>query len=82
MEKKLFTWIGLFIFGGLLLQVFIQLETKYYMEALISIAAGAIIYTGLIILSRKNRNAWLLSTGVLAGAAIVMIFLSPHLFAH
>ncbi|MBM7580244.1 hypothetical protein [Jeotgalibacillus terrae] len=82
MEKNLFTWIGLFIFGGLVLQVFIQLESKYYVEALISLAAGALIYSGLIMLSRKNRKAWLLSTSVLAGAAIVMIFLSPHLFSH
>ncbi|MFB1080985.1 hypothetical protein [Jeotgalibacillus sp. JSM ZJ347] len=82
MEKNLFWIIGAFIFGGLTIQVFIQLESYYYIEALLSILAAAVIYTGLVLLSRKNRKAFLMTTGILAAAAIVMIFVSPHLAGH
>ncbi|AJD91126.1 hypothetical protein JMA_18090 [Jeotgalibacillus malaysiensis] len=79
MEKNLFWIIGAFIFGGLAIQVFIQLETYYYTEALLSILTGAIIYFGLVVLSKKNHKAFLAGTAVLAAAAIVMIFVSPAL---
>ncbi|MDZ5711846.1 hypothetical protein [Jeotgalibacillus haloalkalitolerans] len=79
MEKNLFWIIGAFIFGGLTLQVFIQLETHYYVEALLFILAAAAVYCGLVFLSRKNNQAFLMSTGILTVAAIIMIFVSPHL---
>ncbi|WP_404409385.1 twin-arginine translocation signal domain-containing protein [Jeotgalibacillus malaysiensis] len=79
MEKNLFWIIGAFIFGGLAIQVFIQLEPHYYVEALLSILVGAIIYFGLVVLSKKNRRSFLTGTGILAAAAIIMIFVSPYL---
>ncbi len=79
MEKNLFWIIGAVIFGGLTIQVFIQLESYYYVEALISILVGAVVYSGLVVLSRKNHRAFLTATGFLAAAAIVMIFVSPFL---
>ncbi|TFE02925.1 hypothetical protein [Jeotgalibacillus salarius] len=82
MEKKLFWWIGAFIFGGLAVQVFIQLEPSDRVEALISIFVGAVLYSGLVLMHRRNKKIWLMSTGVLSAAAIVMIFVSPHLFGH
>lgn len=77
MEKYIFLWIGLVIFGGMFIQTFLQLTSSYFLEANIFIAISAAAYAGLVMLKNKNSNWFLLSTGALALAAVIMIFLYP-----
>ncbi|WP_227395429.1 hypothetical protein [Jeotgalibacillus aurantiacus] len=82
MERKLFLWIGLFIFPGMALQTLLQVESSYWIEAFIAIAVAAVIYTVLIVLKDKNRTAWLASLTLLGAAAVLFIFIGESVFPH
>ncbi|TFE03373.1 hypothetical protein [Jeotgalibacillus sp. R-1-5s-1] len=82
MERKLFLWIGLFIFPGMALQTLLQVESSYWIEAFIAIAGAAVIYTVLIMLSDKNRTAWLASLTLLGATAVLFIFIGESVFPH
>ncbi|MEW9502545.1 hypothetical protein [Jeotgalibacillus marinus] len=80
MEKRLFLWIGLFIFGGMLLQTVIQLDKfSYQLEAVIAITIASVIYAGLVIVKKKSFSFYVGATSVLAIAAVVLIFAAPLL---
>ncbi|TDL34932.1 hypothetical protein E2R51_04200 [Jeotgalibacillus sp. S-D1] len=77
MEKRIFSWIGLVIFGGMLIQTFLQLKSSYFMEASLFIAFSAVVYAALLMLKKKNFSGYLITTGAIAAAAVIMIFLYP-----
>lgn len=79
-------WIGLFIFGGLILQTFLQLELKKHgwdtrVEALVFIAISALLYFICVMLYQRNARfityVLLLLIGV---AATVLAIMAPMLF--
>lgn len=80
-ESKLFNFIGAFIFGGMGLMVFLQLDQAYKMiEAGIFIAVMAIIYFLGVLIYRKNRGIFVPYIAVLALLAVGMIFLQGLIF--
>ncbi len=82
--NSLTIWIGVFVFGGLILQTFIQLMDKAWstkLEALIFIGIAAILYYLIAILyQNKARTISLVLIGITGLVGVVFIFLSPILF--
>lgn len=78
-------WIGVFVFGGLLLQTFIQLQGKGWttqLEALIFIGMATVLYYLIAILyQNKAKSLSLALIGITGVVGVVFIFLSPILFA-
>ncbi|AST92531.1 hypothetical protein ACWE42_02030 [Sutcliffiella cohnii] len=78
-------WIGVFVFGGLLLQTFIQLQGKGWttqLEALIFIGMATVLYYLIAILyQNKAKSISLALIGITGIVGVVFIFLSPILFA-
>lgn len=80
-EKKIWTIIGAFILGGILLQSFIQLDDmKYRVEAWITVAIVSVIYFLFVTLSRKQNKSWFYGMTALAVVSVLMIFLQPVIF--
>ncbi|KIL47842.1 hypothetical protein [Jeotgalibacillus campisalis] len=77
MEKRLFIWIGAVIFGGLLLQTFIQLEADYQLEAAGFILFSAAIYYGLFFLKKRKSNLYLGLTCALGIVSLLLVFFAP-----
>ncbi|MGD7043808.1 hypothetical protein [Jeotgalibacillus proteolyticus] len=77
MEKKLFIWIGAVIFGGLLLQTFLQLEAKYQMEAALFILFTAAVYFSLLLFKKKKFSLYLGLTCTLGIVSLLLIFFGP-----
>jgi glucan phosphoethanolaminetransferase (alkaline phosphatase superfamily) len=79
-------WIGLFIFGGLILQTFLQLELEKHgwdtrMEALVFIAISALFYFICVMLYQYNaRSITYVLLLVIGGAATVLAIMAPMLF--
>ncbi|MEL3972213.1 hypothetical protein AAEO50_07985 [Rossellomorea oryzaecorticis] len=75
-------YIGAFIFGGLGILTFLQLDkASYKMEAAAFIIAGAVIYYGMVILYyRSRKNTFLLVNLALAVLALGGIFFNDVLF--
>ena len=78
-------WIGVFVFGGLLLQTFIQLQGKGWttqLEALIFIGMATVLYYLIAILyQNKAKSLSLALIGITGVVGVVFIFLSQILFA-
>ncbi|MCA1322470.1 hypothetical protein LC085_21575 [Bacillus tianshenii] len=79
-------WIGLFIFGGLILQTFLQLELKKHgwdtrMEALGFISISAILYLICVILYQKGARFITYVLLFLIGVtATILAVMAPMLF--
>lgn len=81
MEKRLFLWIGIAIFGGMMIQTFIQLDkVSYQIEAALFIGIASVIYTILVVVKQKKFSLYLGAAGILALASVILIFIGPHLF--
>ncbi|PPA71942.1 hypothetical protein [Jeotgalibacillus proteolyticus] len=81
MEKRLFLWIGIAVFGGMALQNVLQLHGfSYHMEAGIFTLVAAAVYTGLVLLRKKNRGLTLAITGALGVLSLVMVFMAGTIF--
>jgi hypothetical protein len=80
--QTLLYYIGAFIFGGLGILTFLQLDkVSYKLEAAAFIIAGAVIYYGMVILYYKSRkNTFLLVNLVLAVLALGGIYFNNVLF--
>jgi len=76
MENKLFIWIGLVIFGGLLIQTFLQLESSYYLEAAAFIILAGAIYFLLYSIFKKRTALFVKATTSLAVISVIGIFVS------
>ncbi|QPC46474.1 hypothetical protein [Mangrovibacillus cuniculi] len=80
-EKRIWPIIGVFIFGGILLQSFIQLDSmKYRLEAWITLAIVGVIYFLFVSLSKKESKSWFIGMTALAIVSVLMIFLQPMIF--
>lgn len=83
MKTKTFLYyIGAFIFGGMGILTFLQLDkASYKMEAAAFIITGALIYYGMVILYyRSRKNTFLMVNLVLAVLALGGIFFNDELF--
>ncbi|NQD65052.1 hypothetical protein HP456_03870 [Bacillus haikouensis] len=80
--QALLYYIGAFIFGGLGLMTFLQLEkASYKVEAGTFIIAASLIYYGMVTLYYKSsKNTFLLVNLILAVLALGGIFFNGALF--
>jgi hypothetical protein len=80
--QALLYYIGAFIFGGLGIMTFLQLEkASYKVEAATFIIAASLIYYGMVTLYFKSsKNTFLLVNLILAVLALGGIFFNGALF--
>jgi hypothetical protein len=80
--QALLYYIGAFIFGGLGLMTFLQLEkTNYKVEAGAFIIAASLVYYGMVTLYFKvSKNTFILATSILSVLALCGIFFNGVLF--